>query len=168
VAPLLGSVVLPIIREVEFGLPVGKRLAHALRDREQDFRREFERQRGDLALCAQLLCTDPAMASDLLEAAWARAADAWRGPPKPELRNYVLCVFLQLLTLRDRLSGGPEPERARPFIPRSPARTAFVLTEFAGLSLAQIATMTGRSLADVANDLRAAQTELEQSGMGGG
>lgn len=169
-AALLGAVLFPVVREFEFGFPTGIRVSAALRDREQELTEAFEGQRGDLGLCAHLLCGNPTVAAELLEAAWARTAALWRGPVTPELRTFVLCVFVQLLTAHIRWNGDASswaepPENGAVRTPLAalpgPMRTVVVLRDFAEIPLAQIAAMTDRPLADVASDLRAAEATLD-------
>lgn len=57
-ALLISAVVLPSVKEVEFGFPMGVKVTTAVSNREEALRQEFDRQRSDLELCAQLLCDD--------------------------------------------------------------------------------------------------------------
>lgn len=167
----------PAIREVEFGFPTGVKLATSLRNREDELRQAFENSRGDTELCTQLLCDDPSLASRLLEAAWAKTMFTWRGPVTPELRHYVLCLIVELLTSHNRWIGGrPEPpasldgnsDALSPLtILALPARIVVVLHDFAGMPLAQIATLTGRTTAEVRDEFLTAQQFLDRRGMDG-
>ena len=162
-AALLAAVVFPVIRGVEFGFPTGVKVSAALRDREQDLQTAFLSQRGDLGLYTQLMCDDPALAGQLLEAAWARTAAVWRGPVTADLRTYVLCEFVRLLTTnarwrvagasRARAPGEPTPPQSALSALPMPARISVVLREFADVPLAQIASLTGRPLAEVVSEL---------------
>jgi len=166
---LLAAVAFPVIKQVEFGFPMGVRVSTALRDRDTELQAAFTQQRGDLGLYTQLMCDDPELASRLLEAAWARTAALWRGPVTPELRTYVLCEFVRLLTKQSQWNripaGGPsvgsrtEPESALSELPAA-ARILVVLREFADLPLAQIASLTNQPLAAVTTGLRSAQERL--------
>ncbi|KGJ72628.1 hypothetical protein GY21_14035 [Cryobacterium roopkundense] len=167
---LLAAVVFPVIRGVEFGFPTGVRISAGLRDREQELQAAFQAQRGDLGLYTQLICDDPALASELLEAAWARTAAVWRGPVTPELRTYVLCEFVHVATVHARwrvteAGTGPSPHTAAvaggalSALPL-PARISVVLREFADLPTAQISSLTGRPLAEVVSDLVKSETVL--------
>jgi len=162
-ALLLAAVALPVVREVEFGFPSGVRVVAATQDREERLRSAFEDQKQDLSLLANLLCDDPDTAARLLEAALARSVAKWRGPITPDLRVFVLCTFLHLLTAHLKWaadaagassSGGPLS--ALPLR----LRTAVVLREFAELSPGQIAQMTGRSLTDLKADLLVAEAAV--------
>jgi len=166
---LLAAVAFPVIKQVEFGFPMGVRVSTALRDRDGELQLAFTQQRGDLGLYTQLMCDDPALASRLLEAAWARTAAAWRGPVTPDLRSYVLCEFVQLLSKQSRWNSSPgdptsagaraEPATALSELPPA-ARIAVVLREFAGLPVAQIASMTNQPINAVATSLRSADERL--------
>ena len=171
---LLVVVLFPAIREVELGFPSGVRVKTALHDREQELTQSFMVQRGDFTLYAQLLSPDPALASTLLEAAWAKTAAEWRGPVTPDLRAYVLCVFVHLLESHEKWAGGStvgEPLATRPHEMPSltlAERTVVVLHEFAELPVAQIAAITERPVDDVVADLRAAQETVGRRSIEGG
>ncbi|WP_197059384.1 hypothetical protein [Cryobacterium sp. MLB-32] len=160
---LVTAVVFPVIRAVEFGFPTGVRVTTALRDRDQELQTAFLGQRGDLGLYTQLMCDDPALAGKLLEAAWARTAAVWRGPVTADLRSYVLCEFVHLLTTHARLGVATRPPVNGPTIEPSvqnalsalllAARISVVLREFAELPVARIASLTGRPLAEVVSEL---------------
>lgn len=162
-AALLTAAVFPVIRAVEFGFPTGATVSAGLSGREQELREAFLGQRGDLGLYTQLMCDDPVLAGRLLEAAWARTAAVWRGPITAELRSYVLCDFVHLLTTGSRGRGsGPSEARgptAEPFPPGPlsalplAARISVVLREFADLPPTVIASLTGRPLAEVSSEL---------------
>lgn len=163
-ALLLVAVLFPVIKQVECGFPSGVKITAALRDREEELRKAFAAQRDDLGMSTHLLCGDPALATRLLEAAWSRAATNWRGPVLPEeLRIYVLCVFVQMLNTHRRAVDtnllavlGPEE------------KTALVLHEFAGLTVAQIAELTERPPGDVTHSLSTAQVLLDRAPQDGG
>ena len=159
IAALVGVVLLPSLREVEFGLPPGARLSRALQDRQDELRMAFESQYEELSLCAQLLCDDPATASALLEESWARTAAAWRGPVTAQIRIYALCDLIHLIG-SPRYGTAASPA-ATPLAGKTngalrtlavlPAqdRAAVVLHGFADLSAAQISRMTGMPKAEV-------------------
>jgi len=159
IAALLGAVLLPSLREVEFGLPPGTRLSRALQDRQDELRMAFASQYEELSLCAQLLCDDPATASALLEEAWARTAAVWRGPVTAQIRLYALCDLVHLIGSPQHWTAArpegmhPDARAGGALYPlatlASPDRTAVVLHEFADLSAAQISRITGRSTAEV-------------------
>lgn len=160
-ALLLSAVVVPAIREVEFGLPVGVKVTAAVRQREDELRAAFEAQKGDLELCSHLLCGRQEIATELLEAAWARTATLWRGPATPELHDYLLCVLVQLVRARESwLDPEPGSEPAIRSLTALPIdiRVTVVLHEFAGLSFARIATLTDRPVPLVEADVQAAET----------
>lgn len=172
---LLAAVALPLIREVEFGFATGMRVSTALRERDQELRVAFQHQKGDLGLYSQLMCDDPAFATQLLESAWARTASSWRGPVTPSLRTTVLAEFVQLLTTHSRWKRFASPTTGVPAAPPLSsalsvlpvtARIVMVLREFADLPLAQIASLTKRPLAEVASDLRTAYAVLAEQGTG--
>jgi hypothetical protein len=159
IAAFVGVVLLPSLREVEFGLPPGARLSRALQDRQDELRMAFESQYEELSLCAQLLCDDPATASSLLEESWARTAATWRGPVTAQIRIYALCDLIHLIgsphhgtaagpqgTHPDAQNGGAMHALA---LLASHDRAAVVLHEFADLSTAQISRITGRPKAEV-------------------
>lgn len=155
-ALLLSAVLLPTIREVEFGFPLGVKVKTAIRDREETLRQTFQEQKGGLELVAQLLCDEPEVAGRLLEAAWSHAAAAWRGPAGPGLREYVLCETVRLVVAHRHWGAphGASPTTTPLSVLDTDERIAVVLHEFAGLTLGQIASMTGREVADVGADLR--------------
>lgn len=163
-ALLVIAILFPIIKQVECGFPSGVKVTAALRDREDELRRAFASQRDDLGMSTHLLCGDPALATQLLEAAWSRTATSWRGPVIPEeLRIYVLCVFVQMLNAHRRVVDtnllavlGPQE------------KTAFVLHEFGGLTVAQISELTERPSVDVAQSLSTAQVLLDRALQDGG
>jgi hypothetical protein len=172
-ALLLAAVVLPVVREVEFGFPSGVKIVTAIHDREEELRQVFVTQKGDLELCSLLLCDDPAVAARLLEAAWAKATAAWRGPITPDIRIYVLCEFIHLLTAHVRWAQArPQPTTTPIESPLAALtlseRVAVVLREFAGVTLSEIARLTGRSPQQVDTDLRRAEAILARSNASGG
>ncbi len=153
-ALLVAAVVLPTVREVEFGFPVGLKVTTATRSREDALREAFEDQKGELALCARLLCDDPDVSSDLLEAAWSRAAVVWRGPVDPYLRLLVVCLLVELTLANGRWN--PAHTASGPLSALDPTqRVAVVLHDFAGLSFAEIAAICGSTPEDAAAALRA-------------
>ncbi len=155
----------PLVSEVEFGFPVGIKVKAGAREREHRMRKTFEDHRGDVELCAHLLCAPPEAAAALVEAAWARTAGAWRGAVTPELRAYVLCELVQLAGAHERWVSGPaEDSPASPLARLTPPqRVAVVLHDFGGVPAAQIATMTGRPVEAVTGDLRVATSALAAS-----
>lgn len=166
---LLAAVAFPVIKQVEFGFPMGVRVSTALRDRDTELQAAFTQQRGDLGLYTQLMCDDPELATRLLEAAWARTAAVWRGPVTAELRSYVLCEFVRLLTKQSRWDRTPadgpgagsrtEPASALSQLPVA-ARILVVLREFADLPLGRIASLTDQPLDAVTTGLRSAHERL--------
>jgi DNA-directed RNA polymerase specialized sigma24 family protein len=173
-AILVITVVFPAIRQVECGFPSGVKISAALRDRQEELGKAFTYQKGDLELYTQLLCEDPSLARNLLEAAWAKTAATWRGPVTPELRVYVLCVFVHLLISHHRWVAAPQTSN-HPHGDSSPVsltplnalslneRIVVVLREFAELPTTQIAALTDRPLAAVRQDLDTARVVLDQS-----
>ncbi|KGJ72629.1 hypothetical protein GY21_14045 [Cryobacterium roopkundense] len=167
-AVLVAAVMFPVIKEFEFGFPSGVKIMAAVHDREEDLRAAFAKQRGDLGLYTQLMCDDPAVAARLLEAAWEKTASLWRGPVTDDLRTFVLCEFVELLTAHSRWTPSDDPDgtRAAPNVSAPLAslplaeRVVVVLREFAGLPLAQIATLTERPLDDISKDLRSARRRV--------
>ncbi|MFE7630060.1 RNA polymerase sigma factor [Kocuria sp. NPDC057446] len=161
---LLIAILFPIIKQVECGFPSGVKITAALRNREDELRQAFATQKDDLGMSTHLLCDDPALATRLLEAAWSRAATGWRGPVVPDaLRIYVLCVFVQMLNAHRRVVAtnllavlGPQE------------KTAFVLHEFGGLTVAQIAELTQRPPVDISHSLGTAQVLLDRALQDGG
>jgi hypothetical protein len=162
-ALVVSAVVLPTVREVEFGFPVGLKVTTATRSREEDLRRAFEEQKGQLSLCARLLCDDPEVSTELLEAAWSRAVVLWRGPVDPYLRLLVVCLLVELSVAHDRWEPAPGP-RSGPLGSLDAAqRVAVVLHDFAGLSVAEIAAVAGSSPEDAAAALRAGAVAVDGS-----
>jgi hypothetical protein len=174
-ALLIGAVLFPVVRDVEFGFPSGVKISTTLHNREQELREAFDAQRGDLALYAQMLCDDPAVAAMLLEAAWAKTAAEWRGPVTPFLRLYVLCMLVHLHDAHNRWAGPVEAPQDGAAGHSSPLtalptsiRTVIVLHEFAELEVAQIAEMTDRTAAEVTAELQTARAALSRPSIGGG
>ncbi|BCT75292.1 hypothetical protein SCMU_11340 [Sinomonas cyclohexanicum] len=175
------AAVVPAVRDIELGLPGDVKFSAALSGRQQDIASVFEQQRGDLQLCAQLLCGDPEKAKALLEAAWARTAEVWRGPVTPQLRLFTLCTLVHLLERQDfwqapaGLPASPRP--GRPGKPKRPAtllaalpapeRVAIVLHDFASLTVAEIAGLTESTTAVVAERLAHAN-QTAQLALGSG
>lgn len=176
-AILVLTVVFPAIKEVECGFPSGVKISAALRDREEELGKAFQSQKGDLELYAQLLCEDPSLSAELLEAAWAKTAATWRGPVTPELRLYVLCLFVHLLgshrrwvtpAAMNRPPGDSEPATTTPLNALSlEERIVVVLREFVDLPTTQIAALTDRPIAAVRQDLETARAVLDNSNQGG-
>ena len=176
-AALLMAVLLPAVHDVEFGFPSGVKVSAALTNREEDLRAAFEGQKGDLELCANLICDDPATAATLLEASWAKTAADWRGPVTAEVRTYTLCVFVHRYISHIQWAHPPQQgntpgDNAVP--PLSPLatlspneRVIVVLHEFAELSLAEIAGLTGNSLARVMDSLQHAESAVARLPSGG-
>lgn len=142
---LIGAVVLPTVRQVEFGFPVGMRVVTATRTREEDLREAFLNQRADLELYAHLMCDDPDEAAELLQAAWADAARNWRGSTtSPDLRLYVLCVLAQLMLANLAWRSHVDAASASPSLLASLSakdRIVVVLHDFARLPRTQIADL---------------------------
>ena len=165
---LLGAV-LPAIRDVELGLPGDIKLSAALAGRQTDIASVFEQQRGDLQLCAQLLCGDPDQAKTLLEAAWARTAEVWRGPVTPQLRLYTLCVLVHLLERHEHWTRTETPQRLMNLLASlpTPERVVVVLHDFASLTIAEIAGLTESTTTAVSERLQRAN-EKAQLALGSG
>ncbi|MFE7629036.1 sigma factor-like helix-turn-helix DNA-binding protein [Kocuria sp. NPDC057446] len=95
----------------------------------------------------------------------------------PELRLYVLCVFVHLLVTHRRWvappgggrpPGGTASDSATPLSALSlDERIVVVLREFVDLPTTQIAALTGRPLAAVRQDLEAARAVLDRPSPGG-
>ncbi|WP_369046817.1 hypothetical protein [Sinomonas sp. P10A9] len=165
---VLLAAVLPALRDIELGLPGDIKFSAALSGREQGITDVFEQQRGDLQLCAQLLCGDPEQAKTLLEAAWARTAEVWRGPVTPQLRLYTLCVLVHLLETSERWTPAKKPKHpSRLAALPAGERVAVVLHDFASLTVAEIAGLTESTTAAVTDRLRAAN-EKAQLALGSG
>ncbi|WP_430296198.1 RNA polymerase sigma factor [Sinomonas sp. B1-1] len=164
-ALVLLAAVVPAVRDIELGLPGDLKLTAALSGRQQDIESVFEQQRGDLQLCAQLLCGDPEQAKALLEAAWSRTAEVWRGPVTPQLRLYTLCVLVQLLEKRDRWARPETPAEAKTLLAKLPIgeRVAVVLHDFAALTIAEIAGLTESTTSTVTDRLARANEQAQLS-----
>ena len=169
---LVGAVVLPTVRQVEFGFPVGMRVVTATRTREEDLREAFSDQRADLELCAHLMCDEKDQAVEMVEAAWADAARNWRGSTTtPELRIYVLCVLAQLmlanLRWRPRVVGGSASPSLLSSLPAED-RVVLVLHDFARLPRTQIAVLLAMSDAELETRLINGRTRAsDPSSLGG-
>lgn len=165
---LLGAV-LPAVRDIELGLPGDIKLSAALAGRQSDVTSVFEQQRGDLQLCAQLLCGDPEQAKTLLEAAWARTAEVWRGPVTPQLRLYTLCVLVHLLERHEHWTQAETSQRVMNLLASlpTPERVVVVLHDFASLTIAEIAGLTESTTTAVAERLQRAN-EKAQLALGSG
>jgi hypothetical protein len=163
---VLGAAI-PALRDWEVQLP-GIKLSGSFEERRGDIFNVFEHQRGELQLCAQMLCRDPEQARSLLEAALAQSAEAWRGPVTPQLRIYTLCLFVKLVEANEKWASPPprhpktplDPLHALPF----QERVAVVLHDFGHLSIAEIAGLTDSTLAAVTERLGLAN----QMALGGG
>ena len=166
-ALLVAAVVLPSIQQMEFGIPTGVRVVTAVRDREGAFRNSFESQRPDFELVANLLCSDPATAARLLEAAWAKAAATWRGPVTADLRPYVLCCFAHLLTAHDHWTRTQDNAEVQPATPLAglelATRIVVVFREFAEIPAERLSSMVGRSVEQIEMDLLAAEAALARA-----
>ncbi len=159
---LLAAVVLPTVRNVEFGLPVGVKVSAAVETREEELRSAFVDQKADLEICAQLLCDDPADATRILEASWADAVRCWRGDATgPEIRAYVLCVLVAMATAHRRWARAEAATApAHALIARLPweQRVVVVLHEFARLPRPQIAAILDEETSEVETRLRQARS----------
>ncbi|NOJ61284.1 hypothetical protein [Arthrobacter sp. 260] len=165
-ALILAAVVLPVVKEVEFGFPLGIKVTTAVSSREDSLRQEFDRQRSDLELCAHLLCDDPAVAQRLLEASWSKATAVWRGPVTGDLRTYVICLLVKLVSAdrrwnRREIHSNDDGGSLLSSLDLA-ERIAVVLHDFAGLSSGQIATLTDRSIDQVRADLRSGTARAEE------
>lgn len=163
------AVLMPAIREIELGASPSIKLAPALKDREDELRSVFERQRGDMEYCAHLLCDNPETARRLLEAAWSQSTNAWKGPVTPQLRVYTLCVFVELLKkhehwLQSRAGQTKKPKAGKSPLARLPydERVAVVLHVFANLTVGEIAGMTDRPALEVGKSLAAAEEKTNR------
>ncbi len=164
---LVAAVLLPAVKEIEFGLSPGFKLSPALKDREAELRSVFERQKGDMEYCAHLLlCDDPETARELLEAAWSQVSGTWRGPVTPQLRVYTLCILVRLILKHrqwmrppDGATGETAPLTATGVLMglAMQDRVVVVLHEFANLTPAEIAGMTGRTTAEVTGSMSSAR-----------
>jgi hypothetical protein len=171
---LVAAVLLPAVKEIEFGLSPGFKLSPAIKDREAELRSVFERQKGDMEYCAHLLCDDPDTARRLLEAAWSQAAAAWRGPVTPQLRVYTLCVLVGLIRKHGiwvQGRGGPSGKKRPPAVGLLAGlpldvRVVVVLHEFANLTFAEIAGLMGRTTAEVTRLMKGAQALTKGSSAG--
>jgi hypothetical protein len=153
----LVAVLLPAIREIEFGLPVGVRVRTAVRSREEDLRTRFDDGRGEAEMCAHLLCDDEAVAARLLEVTWSRTAARWRGATGERLRVYVLCSLVEAVVAHRLVPVAPPrgPVRPAPLDLLSlPERVTVVLHDFAHLSVGQIAEIRGTTEQEVVTALR--------------
>lgn len=165
---LVAAVLLPAVREIEFGLSPSFKLSPAIKDREAELRSVFEQQKGYLEYCAHLLCDDPETARRLLEFAWSQAASDWKGPVTPQLRVYTLCVLVHMVrkheiwVKKDEVSGiMTEAPAASPLAALPPdVRIATVLHEIAGLTIAEIAGMAERTTAEVTGSLALAAATI--------
>lgn len=155
-ALLVLAAAIPALRDWQLELP-GIKVSGSFEDRRGDIYEVFEHQRGDLELCAQMLCRDPEEARTLLEAALSQSAEAWRGPVTPQLRLYTLCLFVKLAEAREKWASPPakhpktplDPLHALPF----PERVAVVLHDFGHLTIAEIASLTDSSTPSVTERL---------------
>ncbi|ABM08065.1 hypothetical protein J3A64_004301 [Pseudarthrobacter sp. PvP004] len=163
---LVAGVFMPMVREVELGPIPTLKIAPALRDRENELRSVFERQRGDMEYCAHLLCDDPKTARQLLEASWSLASSDWKGPVTPQLRVYTLCVFVEMLRKHEKWvkAGPPDGPPKPPWVKESALsklpyeeRITIVLHEFANLTVGEIAGLTGRPAESVGRSLAHAE-----------
>ncbi len=164
---LVAAVVLPSIQQLEFGFPTGFKVVTAVRDREAALRQVFQNQRPGFELVANLLCDDPAVAAKLLEAAWGKAAESWRGPITAGLHDYVLCSFAHLLIAHEHWAiteRRPTPEAfttvSQLHLLELTTRIVVVFHEFAEVPLQRLSTMVGQSVEQMEADLRAANDML--------
>lgn len=169
-AALLMAILLPAVHDVEFGFPSGVKVSAALQNRQEQLRAAFEEQKADLALCANLICDDPATATQLLEAAWAKTSADWRGPVTAGIRSYTLCVFVHRFISHTQWAHPQQQVSAQgsqaapllsPLAALDPTeRVIVVLHEFGELSLAEIAGVTGSPLAQVMDSLAHAEASV--------
>jgi hypothetical protein len=149
---LVSAVVLPTVKQVEFGFPIGVRVTAAVPERAEQLRDIFAEQRADLELCAQLLCDEPSVAAAALESAWSDTTCKWRGPVVDEqVRTYVLCVLVELVRTHHRWRGAQNPKPQQSPLSRLPwdQRVTVVLHDFARLPAPRIAELTGSSVCSV-------------------
>jgi hypothetical protein len=150
---------------------LGVKVTTAVRARDDNLRAAFAAQKGELELCSHLLCGQQEIATQLLEAAWARTATIWRGPVTADLNDYVLCVLVQLVRARENWMDPQPPSvsgaRSLTSLPLD-SRVAVVLHEFAGMPLDKIGAITGRPPQSVEADIRAGETTLARAAPPGG
>lgn len=163
---LVAAVVLPSIQQLEFGFPAGFKVVTAVRDREAALRRAFENQRPEFELVANLLCDDPVVAAKLLEAAWGKAAESWRGPVTADLHDYVLCTFAHLLTAHENWAAQRAPTTdalstvSQLNMIELRTRIVIVFHEFGDVPLQRLSSMVGQSVEQMQVDMRAANAML--------
>ena len=168
-ALFMSVVLLPSVHEIELGFPTGVRVLAAVKDRREALSAAIREDSGELELCAQLLCDDPALAATLLESAWAKTASSWRGPITSETRIYVLCVLVKLLASHQKWAQPPGRTSASATAVAALAmltpsqRVVVVLHEFADLPLSQIAAITGSSLQQAAATLHGAEAAVNHA-----
>ena len=161
-ALLLWAVVLPVVREVEFGLPYAVKVVAAVEDRETKLRAQMGSNRAELELWCQLMCDDAERAASILAAAWSRTASEWRGPIHAGIRVHVLCLFVHLLLVDARWGPNSKVADAGPLSELGAAeRAVVVLSEFAGLPTEVVGRLTGRSSEQVHEALRHGEDVLE-------
>jgi len=161
------------INQAEFSIPFNLKLATTVRDRADTLSKSFEALRPELEWCAIRLCDDEEAVAKLLTVTIARAANAWRGPPGPDLRVYAYCWLVHRL-LADYRLGALHPSAITSIANTALAeltlnqRIAAVLHEGADLSPDQIAEILHASPNEVQDDLARARALLTQaSGRGG-
>jgi hypothetical protein len=163
---LVAAVVLPSIQQLEFGFPAGFKVVTAVRDREAALRRAFENQRPEFELVANLLCEDPAVAAKLLEAAWGKAAESWRGPVTADLHDYVLCTFAHLLTAHEHWAAQRGPTTgalstvSQLNMIELRTRIVIVFHEFGDVPLRRLSSIVGQSVEQMQVDMQAANAML--------
>ncbi|MEV7606388.1 hypothetical protein AB0N65_13190 [Paenarthrobacter sp. NPDC089322] len=167
------AVLMPAVKEIDFGLSPNIKLSPALKDRQAELRSVFEQQKGYLEYCAHLLCDDPGVTKELLEAAWSEVTITWKGPVTPQLRIYTLCVFVQLLRRHMKWFRPPKPTRQR--IEENPLaalaleeRIVVVLHEFASLTVGEIAGLTALPATHVGKALARAERITGHASLEGG
>lgn len=169
-ALLLCAVLMPAITKVEFGFPSLLKVTADIRNRQEALRQEFQARKTEFQDCANLLCDDPALASDLLDKALIRAAANWRGPVHTAIHAYVLCWLVEQLMARSRYSWVQQqtPAMGDPLSQLTLVqRIVVVLNESGQLPVEQIAGMVGVSPTDAQTELGNAKQILAASRGGG-
>jgi DNA-directed RNA polymerase specialized sigma24 family protein len=183
IALVVLGLLLPLISEFELSL-TSVRFKTQFGGRDEEFRPFVDAERGHLYQFALLFLCEPAMATTLVEDAFASTYLAWRRLGDEERGRHVLCRLAHLALGRTALFGLPlasddsgadstsddqeEPLRTAHILRRLPAdlRLILLLKHYEAIDEQDIARMLGRPIDEVNSCLQRA-TSMMQSGFSG-
>jgi hypothetical protein len=147
---LLLGVALPLVSQIEFGVPMLGKVVLSARERRERLRAAVEDFRGLIVACAAGLCPDADAAGRAIEAAVSDALGLWRGTDGEALRRFLLCRLVRQARFEARTKASPSTT-AEPFL-RLPLteRAVLILEDRAGLDETSVARILGLPVSGIA------------------